>query len=162
MKRLNVLKFMMLLLVGTSVALSASADGTTWLKLYNRNGTKVGYFSVSDNPKVTFTSDKVIVTTNSADVHYYSLPNMWKFTYDTGTGINDINVDKNAMQFDGSVIIFPSLEVGTDIAVYNTNGTLVMSKKATKAGDYSFPLSDLSHGVYMVKVNGKTYKIVKK
>ena len=163
MKKLNFLKHMMLLLVGMTFAFNASAVVPNWqLHLYDHEGTRVGIYPCASNPHVTFTEDQVIVTTDVAEVYYYSLPDMWMFTYDAGTGITDIAADKDAMQFDGSVIIFPALKAGTDIAVYAANGSLVMNKQATTAGDYMFSLSELSQGVYMVNVNGKTYKIVKK
>lgn len=163
MKKLNVFKCFMLLLAGITFAFNASAAGTDWkLQLFDREGTRIGIFSCDYNPNVTFTDDQVIVTTDLADVYYYSLPNMWMFTYDKGTAITDIAADRNAMQFDGNVIIFPALKAGTDIAVYAANGSLVMNKKAATAGDYTFSLSELNQGVYMINVNGKTYKIVKK
>jgi hypothetical protein len=89
---------------------------------------------------------------------------MWKFTYEwgEGSGINNIAADNTSMKFDGSAIVFPALEAGSRIMVYASNGSLVMNKTVSEAGEYAFPLSSLSQGVYMVNVNGKTYKIVKK
>jgi hypothetical protein len=76
--------------------------------------------------------------------------------------VNNIMADNNAMLFNGDAIVFPALEAGSNIAVYAANGALVINKTVSSAGEYAFPISSLSQGVYMVNVNGKTYKIVKK
>ena len=164
MKKSNLLKHLVLLLVGVAFALNASAAGRWDLKLWDRNGQVCGTYELGMNPNVTFTETQVIVTTNVADVIYYSLPDMWKFTYEwgEGSGINNIAADNTSMKFDGSAIVFPALEAGSRIMVYASNGSLVMNKTVSEAGEYEFPLSSLSQGVYMVNVNGKTYKIVKK
>ena len=39
---------------------------------------------------------------------------------------------------------------------------LVINKSINTDGEYALPLSSLSQGVYVVNVNGKTFKIVKK
>jgi len=39
---------------------------------------------------------------------------------------------------------------------------LVFTKTVSTNGEYAFPLSNLSQGVYVVNVNGVTYKILKK
>jgi hypothetical protein len=46
--------------------------------------------------------------------------------------------------------------------IHSLNGTLVFSRTVQQAGKYSFPLSHLDKGVYVVSVDGLTFKIVKK
>ena len=165
MKKFDLLKYLMLLLVGMAFALNASAARGQWvLQLWDRDGAKVGQYALTMSPTVTFTEDQVVVTNDVADVYYHALPTMWKFTYffDPGSGIKDITAENNAMTFDGNVIIFPALKAGANIMVYGTNGSLVMSKTVATDGEYAFPLSDLTKGVYLVNENGQTYKIVKK
>ena len=89
----------MLLVVGVAFAFNANADSGKWvLQLWDHTGQICGTYDLTIQPNVTFTEDQVVVTTDVADVFYYS----------------------------------------------------------------PFPLNSLSQGVYMVNVNGKTYKIVKK
>lgn len=66
------------------------------------------------------------------------------------TGINDITAD--AISFDGKNI---SLNAAAKINVYNLSGALVASKYAS-----SMNLSNLTKGVYMVKVGNATQKVV--
>lgn len=66
------------------------------------------------------------------------------------TGINDITAD--AISFDGKNI---SLNAAAEINVYNLSGALVASEYAS-----SMNLSNLTKGVYMVKVGNATQKVV--
>lgn len=66
------------------------------------------------------------------------------------TGINDITAD--AISFDGKNI---SLNAVAEINVYNLSGALVASEYAS-----SMNLSNLTKGVYMVKVGNATQKVV--
>lgn len=153
----------LLLLLGMTFALCANAQSNYKLVVWEKGGAVVGNYELTYTPKVTFTETEMIITTSLADVYYYGLPNMWKLTYESvPTSVNNILADNNAMQFTGDAIVFPVLEAGSNIAVYAANGALVINKTVSSAGEYAFPISNLSQGVYMVNVNGKTYKIVKK
>lgn len=164
MKRVNLLKYLMLLVVGVAFALNANAAGKWVMQVWDRTGQMCGSYELGMKPNVTFTDNQMVVTTDVADVFYYGLPDMWKLTYkwNEGTGLNNITADNTLMKYDGSAIVFPALEAGSNVSVYAANGSLVMNKIVGTAGEYCFPLSSLSQGVYMVNVNGKTYKIVKK
>ena len=153
----------LLLLLGIAFALGANAQSNYKLVVWEKGGAVVGNYELTYTPNVTFTETEMIITTSLADVYYYGLPNMWKLTYESvPTSVNNIMADNNAMLFNGDAIVFPALEAGSNIAVYAANGALVINKTVSSAGEYAFPISSLSQGVYMVNVNGKTYKIVKK
>ena len=153
----------LLLLLGIAFAMGANAQSNYKLVVWEKGGAVVGNYELTYTPKVTFTETEMIITTSLADVYYYGLPNMWKLTYESvPTSVNNIMADNNAMLFNGDAIVFPALEAGSNIAVYAANGALVINKTVSSAGEYAFPISSLSQGVYMVNVNGKTYKIVKK
>jgi len=152
---------LLVLLLGMAFAMSAHADSYK-LVLWQNNGNQIGSFNLKHNPKVTFSGSEVIVTTASADVYYYGLTDMWKFTYEKTTGINNILVDDNSVKINDDAIVFSALKRGSQITVYAVNGMLLMSKTVAEAGEYAFPISSLSQGVYMVNVDGETFKIVKK
>lgn len=62
-----------------------------------------------------------------------------------------------APQFGGDCIVFTSLPAGSVVSVVNAAGRTVFSKKVQ--GDYTLSLGQFSSGVYMVTVNGVTYKV---
>ena len=115
-------------------------------------------------PTVTFGDNQLTITTKFLEVEAYDLSEIRKITYqnDDGSGINDMVAEKATMKFMGEDIIFSSLEKGTSISVYSANGMLMMKKNVADAGDCTLSLTGLSQGVYVISVNGQTFKVVKK
>lgn len=143
--------------------LSVSADEPkTQLVVWAKDGTKVAY-ALAEKPKVTFTATDLVVASNGLEVNY-TLAEMARFTYesDAPTAITNLNNGKTSMSLDGESLLFPALTEGSTVAIYDMGGKTILSKSITATGEYSFPLSSLNAGVYMVSVNGLTYKIVKK
>lgn len=83
-------------------------------------------------------------------------------TYDA-TGIDnvlddshiDINVGDEGLSLDG-------LRAGDAVDVFDTGGRRLRHATASPNGCIHLPLGGLPAGVYMVKVNGKSYKVMKK
>lgn len=73
-----------------------------------------------------------------------------RITTESTTGINDATAD--AFSFDGKNIL---LNAAAEINVYNLSGALIASEYAS-----SMNLSNLTKGVYMVKVGNATQKVV--
>ena len=155
---------LLLLLVGLASGFSTSASTPNWvLKIWDRDEINVASIALGAEPIVTFEDNLVTVTNNIGDQLFFNLPDLWKFTYDHLTSINDIAAnDVTAMQCDGNSIVFNNLKAGANISVYAVNGTQVMNKKVATDGEYAVSLSNLSQGVYLVNVNGVTFKIMKK
>ncbi len=162
-------QYLMILLLGMTFALNAASaePECKWsLEVWDTsNDLPIGTFSFSDfEPTVTFNDGQLIVTTKYLDVYFYDLNETRKLTYKyrEGSGINDIVAEKALMKFTGNNIVFTSLEKGTNIMIYAANGMLVMNKSVEDAGDCTLSLAGLNQGVYVISVNGKTLKIVKK
>lgn len=148
-----------------SLLLTFSADASEPVKnlaVWTKDGTKVVY-SLSENPKITFTETDLLITTNGVEITY-SLENMARFVYEKSdaTGLTDLCTDETPFNFNGEYLLFPSLKANSIVSIYNLNGTLAFKKGVTTAGEYAFSLSNLGRGVYIVNVNGLTYKIVKR
>lgn len=157
----------MLLFVGLTFALNANSEEGEWVfQLWdiNHNDAPISSLGFSVEPKVTFNDDQLIVTTKYYDVDFYDLNSIRKITYyfKLGTGINDIAADSPLMKFIGNDVVFTALKTGDNISVFTTNGIQVINKVITTNGDFTLPLSNLDQGVYLINVNGKTFKIVKK
>lgn len=136
-------------------------NSQTQLVVWAKNGTKVAY-TLTEKPKVTFTETDLVITSNGIEVHY-SLENMLRFTYENSAAkITDLKTDETAFKLDGESLLFPSLEANSTVSIYAANGILVFKQTVRQTGEYSFPLSSLNTGLYMVNVNGLTYKILKR
>lgn len=132
------------------------------LIVWAKDNTKVAYI-LSEKPKVTFTKTDLVITANGIRVSY-ALENMARFTYELSeiTAIRNLETDEKSFKLEGESLLFSALKTNSTIAIYALNGTLVMKKNMRKSGEYALPLSNLTPGVYMVNVNGLTYKIAKR
>lgn len=153
-------KILLLLLPLISVMAIAN-EPITQLVIWAKDGTKVAY-ALEENPKITFTESELVIKTNSIEINY-ELDKMLRFTYEDGilSGITDLK-SNGAFIFQDEALFFPSLSANSTVSVYSLNGTLVFKKTVQETSGYAFPLSNLGTGVYMVTVNGLTYKIIKK
>lgn len=154
-------KLLALLLLFTCLSTMAD-EPKTQLVVWAKDGTQVAY-ALAEKPKVTFTETDLVITANGVEMNY-SLGNMARFTYEdnTTTAVTNLQTGKSSFKLDGESLLFPSLKASSTISLYSLNGTLVFNKTIRTAGEYSFPLSGLNAGVYVVTVNGLTYKILKR
>lgn len=137
-------------------------DLKTHLVVWAKDGTKVAY-ALNEKPKVTFTETDLVITAKGVEVNY-TLDNMARFTYETdnNSAIRDLQSDKVSFKLDGESLLFLNLSANSTISLHTLNGASVFSKTVSMAGEYSYPISNLNTGVYLVTVNGLTYKIVKR
>ena len=145
------------------LCLGLVAKAEMQLVVWAKDGSKVA-FALNEEPKVTFNENSLMINSNTVSVSY-QLEDMAKFTYEDSEaqGIRNLENDKaSSFKFDGEMLLFPSLKTGSKVAIHNLGGVLVFSRTIEAAGDYSFSLSHLDKGVYLVSVDGLTYKIVKK
>lgn len=134
----------------------------TQLVVWVKDGTKVAY-ALAEKPKVTFTETDLVITTYGVEVNY-PLENMARFTYETNdeSAIVNLQTEESPFKINGESLLFPALKANSTVSVYSLNGTQVFRKTIRQNGEYAFPLSNLNAGVYMVNVNGLTYKIIKR
>lgn len=154
--------FIFTILLSSFVSVMAEKP-KTFLVVWAKDGTKVAY-ALEEKPKVTFTETDMEIKTNNGDVINYGLDNMARFTYEDNSIVGIMNLQTGELPFEvnGESLIFPMLKENSVVSIYLLNGTLVFKKKISQEAEYAFPLSNLTTGVYMVTVNGLTYKIVKK
>lgn len=157
------MKAKLLALLLSFTCLSTMADEPkTQLVVWAKDGMQVAY-ALAEKPKVTFTETDLVITANGVEVNY-SLENMARLTYEdnTTTAITNLQTGKVSVKLDGESLLFPALKANSIVSLYSLNGTLVFNKTIRTEGDYSFLLSGMNAGVYVVTVNGLTYKIVKR
>lgn len=140
---------------------SAVAEERNALIIWAKDGTQVAY-ALNEEPKVTFTENSMVISSKGIEVDY-PLQDMARFTY--GNEVNaviDLKTDKSPFKLDGESLLFLALRPNSTVSVYSQNGTLVSQKTVRQGGEYVFPIGNLANGVYVVKVNGVTYKFLKR
>ena len=148
---------------------SEEADSTSIaLRLHFNDGSVVTYL-LSRRPRVTFSDGNIIITTNSIEATYPT-SDIAKLTYryqedseeeDEESGIDNILVDETSFNIKGGVIMLSGFTEGSTARVYTIGGLMVQSVQM-ESGSCSIPLSSLPSGVYVISVNGKSFKIAKK
>ena len=159
MKKILII-FINLVIIG-NLTLKADEPKTN-LVVWAKDGTQVAY-ALAKEPELTFTETDLIISTYDVEVNY-SLENVDRITYESSETVSIMNLQtgKSSFRLDSESLLFPALSVNSTVSLYSINGTLVFNKTIQTAGEYSFPLSGLNSGVYLVKVNGLTYKILKR
>lgn len=134
------------------------------LVIWAKDGSKIAEYALTEIPKVTFESGAFVISSASTEIESYELDRLARFTYEKieSTGIKDIVTDDVSFSINGETLIFSSLKANSLVSVFALNGTSVFSKRIDQAGQYAFPLTNLTRGIYLIHVNDSTYKIVKK
>lgn len=133
----------------------------THVVVWGKDGTLVAY-ALSEKPQVLFRESNLVIKIDEVEVNY-ALENMERLTYENfTTAISDLQTDREVFKIDGDALLFYALKENSVVSIYTFDGTLFFSKVIHQEGDYSFPLSSLTSGAYIIKVNSLTYKIIKK
>lgn len=132
------------------------------LVVWSKTGGQVAYALVEE-PKLTFTEANLIITTESVEVKF-PIDDIRRITYEASdySAIRDIETDKISFSVNGELLVFPSLKANSTVSLFLLNGTPLFRKTVQTAGEYSLQISNLNAGVYIVRVNGITYKFIKK
>ena len=128
-----------------------------WLK----NGEKV-FFDLEEFPKTTFMGNEVVIETNTFTTTY-PIDQVLKYTYESKTteirGITDNDV---LVSQDGNVLTFGNVKHESPICIYTINGILLEKIDVFNHRRVYISLNNHPSGIYLIKLNDLTYKILKK
>lgn len=127
---------------GYKSAVVEKTDGTT--TLINLDQSMTTQF---EGDMLTFTGANTSVEIPKSDLVAISFSEL--------SGINEVNA---APTMADGCLTFTGLPEGSTIAVFDTAGRCLSSSVA-EGGDKCLPLNNLTTGVYIVRVNGFSYKI---
>lgn len=115
-------------------------------------------YQLSSLQKITFSNGNVVLTTSSGKTVSFAISSISKMYFGaTSTAIQQLAADSQAT-WDGTSLVFDS---GRGIVnIYRPSGLLVASQ--TIDGGATISLADLPRGVYIVRIDGKSFKISKR
>lgn len=153
--------------VNDELDLSSQTDATlnTTFAVLNGDGEALidgTDYTVTDG-KIKFLTaqESAYVTMTSAFFPKFTGSNIYKTTTfevkGTGTGISDVEAENTHVSANANGLVISGLAKGDNVNVYGINGMAVAQVKAA-ASVVNVPVAA---GVYVVKVNGKTFKISK-
>lgn len=132
------------------------------LVVWQKDGSKV-VFNLADAPKITYEEEKVII--QSSSIVEYDFQSIQKMTYDSNNVVKIENLDRKKEKpftSNGETITFLSSENDLRVQVVSLNGTIIHNFSVKRGSSSSISLRSFSTNVYMIIVNGVTYKIMLK
>ena len=148
-------KIALSLLVALSCISAKAADGKSLFVSFN-DGNKIE-FALSTLPEVTFGDDQMTVT-STATTASYELKKVSTFTYDTTTGIKQVEIN-NKFAFEGDRIIVEG--TNNKVRAFALDGTAVTLSPILAGDKTIIPLEELTHGVYLIIINNKSIKVAR-
>lgn len=154
-------KLLLLLLPLMAFPIGMLADSQNTLVVKLKNGAETTFF-LKDKPNVTFEGTDLKVVSNKETVTF-ALSDVLRFTYvkKDASGIDETVVDPTEVSYDGGVLVISQLKQGASVDIYSLDGKLLRQLTAHHSGTYRLNLSELPKGVYLVKADNVTYKIMK-
>ena len=151
----------LLLLIVIGLAATTIAQSTQ-MTIHLNDGTERTY-SMSENDHVYFEDNQTLVVEalDKAKTDRFNLADIRKITCSEFDGISEEN-DQNPVIFPNPVLgsfSLRNLNSKETIHVYALDGRLVKSVEVS--GDQPIDVSDLSFGVYLVKTQSQTLKMIK-
>ena len=137
-------------------------EGTvTSLILLLKDGTTQTY-ELAEQPVITVVGAELKIVANHADVSI-PLSDVMRYTFQKRTtGIDEVDTNQEVIDYKDGVLTLSGLEAGTPISLYTIDGRLLQAHTVADDGTYRQSFASLRQGVYVVKVNHKSYKIMKR
>lgn len=140
----------------------ANAD-TKLVAVDSPTATTVASFSLNDISKLSFAGDKMVVTMTDKSSKEVALSTSLVLKFDnTETAISHVSGAGSSLKlaYDGSLLSAAGLDRSADAAIYSVGGQKVLNLKSWNGSPVS--TESLADGVYILKVNNKSFKFVKK
>lgn len=150
--------FLMLL---ASVWMVVSAQNT--ITVHQKDGQKVS-FGFGEKPVITYTDNSLVLTTSNSQVEC-ALSNVEKITFlDSDATINAVvDISKApALSLDNYVVSIEGAKSDATVMVVGSDGKTLINTKTDSDGSVTFSIAELPDGVYVIKSENLTYKILKK
>ena len=151
-----------------TLCFSVAAFSASCVVVEQTDGTK-SEFLLSTNPKIIYSPDSVILTTSDAEFLFYYADEVKKVYMSESQTIQNVGLEK--IKPNDKTVSFAVNETSLKVSGVNANETVVfyafdgkalLGDKADNNGMVEFPLEGLPKGVYVVKTNSQTFKVVRK
>jgi len=153
---------MVLVLLGFITA-KADAQSTVKGVVIETAGGQRTEYSLTDTPKLTYDGTTVTLTTTKVSVYFTaSFIEKVMLTDISSTGIDEVENGRSDILLSNDEVRMSGLADGESVALYNVNGTLLSTWKATCTGELIISLSDLQQGVYIIKAKHQSFKVIRK
>ena len=152
-------KLLILITVLLASTLAKADDMKLFVWFSNGSVMSINLF---ESPKTTYKDGNLVITMMKNSVTY-PLEKVRRFTYGySSVGIDTPEKMDVAFSSDGETLTFTGLKPHTLVSLYNVAGVLLQTIDSGNQNKTVISASHLPVGVYVVKVDGGTYKIMKR
>lgn len=120
-------------------------------------------FILNDQGKIFFSGNNLVINQSNGQTRTIAISDIRKLYFQTNLSIN------NDISFDNSIILYPNpatdniklsnIKNHSLICIYSMDGKLLINQFSSS--DQSINVGSLKKGLYIVKVNNKTFKLIK-
>ena len=129
------------------------------LVVWQKDGSKVT-FLLDEKPRVIHDGDKVLVKSSSTVEYDYQAIKKMTYEEEEVTGIREADASEGLpFSTSAGTITFAAAAKDSHVQVFLTNGMTVKDMMVRKGESATLTLPSSPEKVYLVKVNGVTYKI---
>ena len=137
--------------------MSAAVGGT--LTITTLDGIKQEV-DLTNKPIITMNENELIVKLSNSELRY-DIQKVADFRYTEITDVKTVVVKSSPMQQNGDQLRFVADGTSLNVRITNVAGVLINSFDVAAGTNENISLSNLATGIYLVTVNGETYKIIK-
>ena len=117
---------------------------------------------LSELKQITFNGTTVNIEDNTDAIYSASMGDIKRIYFDDLSSIADINAqDKNLVTYISTDEIAINCNVGSLVAIYNLTGAQLLTRRIDAQGE-AISIAGLPQGIYIVKANERTTKIIKR
>ena len=133
------------------------------LVVWKADGTKA-YYELNDMPESTFEDGKLVIRTQSATVEY-PMSEVLRYTYD-GVGTNGVSKARGLhgamVKRELNSVTIVNLKEGSQVQLFNSEGALLDTKTSNGDEPIVISVANQPNGVYIVKYESQTLKLIKR
>ena len=133
------------------------------LVVWKADGAKA-YYELNDMPETTFEDGKLVIRTQSATVEY-PMSEVLRYTYD-GVGTNGVSKVRGLhgamVKRELNSVTIVNLKEDSEVQLFNSEGTLLDTKTSNGEEPVVISVANQPNGVYMVKYESQTLKLIKR
>lgn len=120
-------------------------------------------FILNDQGKIYFSGSNLMIAQSNGRTQTIAISDIRKLYFQTNLSISeDITVDNNIILYPNPAkdqIKLSNIKAHTLISVYSMDGKLLINQFSSP--DQIINVGNLQKGLYIVKVNGETFKLIK-
>lgn len=154
-------KLLLLLLLMSTQKIEAESVASQCVIVGTTDGERMEYL-LSDSPRIVHQDAMVMHTTNIVSVEFQSSKVSKVYLSTTTNAIEKINATEGKIHLEQGAVILKGFGVNEPVAFYETDGNQLWQQKTDNDGQLIFYLSSLPQGIYVIKTNHQSIKIIKK